>query len=398
MPSKLPRVLRLPRLDHAPNSDSEFVLLQVTSAGTKPLDIKLIGTENTGVFAVSLKHNRISTLKTKGSPCDDEEWSAILSYLFLGTAVDDKSEESVQNVEAVAKVDGDEKPMSVIIQKRIEGITQRLGTISLEPKDPDDEPVDIFEWCGIALQTISSSTHELDALKHKFKTQEDEINKLKTALDDLIKAKEAHDAEMLEKFALLLNEKKLKIRDQQRLLAGAKIDPEKARSMKNKSKGVPSHQPLASRSKKRKAGARDPAGEEEEGETADKMDVDNPAEEVANDVDDSEVDRETENETDEETEGSDLDADEASSITADPQRGLIGASIDTAGEDSGREKAKGKEREQLGRSTRKADERLTPPPPRRDMPFAMKKSNGNNKAPPPPPADEGSETESEDEL
>ncbi|RFU33426.1 hypothetical protein B7463_g2936, partial [Scytalidium lignicola] len=366
MPSKLPRVLRLPRLDHAHNSDSEFVLLHVASTGTKPLDIKLIGTENTAVFAVSC------------------------------TPVDDRSEDLVRNAEAVAKVDGEDKPMTVIIQKRIEGITQRLGTVTLDPKDPEDEPVDIFEWCGIALETSSGSTHELDTLKHKFKTQENEINTLKCALDDLIKAKEAHDAEMLEKFALLLNEKKLKIRDQQRLLASAKIDPAKARGVKDRSRDTTGpHLPLASRPKKRKAGRRAQDDEDDEEDKADKMDVDDAAEELENDDEDSSVDRETEDEADQETEGSDLDADAAN---ADPPHGLIGASAEKAGGDVGR--GKGKERNPPSRSTRSTshvDDKLTTPP-RREMPFAIKKSNGNSKAPPPPPVDEGSETESADEL
>ncbi len=49
-----PRVVRLPRLDHAAD-EAQFVLLRVSSAGPRPLDLHLIGTENTAVFAVSCK-------------------------------------------------------------------------------------------------------------------------------------------------------------------------------------------------------------------------------------------------------------------------------------------------------------------------------------------------------
>jgi hypothetical protein len=47
-------VLRLPRVD-PPEDESEFVLVHVSSAGRRPLDLKLIGTENSTEFSVSCK-------------------------------------------------------------------------------------------------------------------------------------------------------------------------------------------------------------------------------------------------------------------------------------------------------------------------------------------------------
>lgn len=64
-------------------------------------------------------------MKSKNAPCDDEEWNAILSFLLLGAPVGEESEDAVRNVEAVAKVDGEDTPMTIIFQKRIEGITVR---------------------------------------------------------------------------------------------------------------------------------------------------------------------------------------------------------------------------------------------------------------------------------
>jgi len=43
-------------------------------------------------------------------------------------------------------------------------------------------------------------------------------------MDEFLTVKEEHENHMLEKFSHLLNAKKLKIRDQQRLLAGAAIN------------------------------------------------------------------------------------------------------------------------------------------------------------------------------
>jgi hypothetical protein len=56
----------------------------------------------------------------------------------------------------------------------------------------------------------------------------DSIRRLTSQLDDLTVAKEKHEEELLAKCVLLLNEKKSKVRNQQRLLATAKIDPTKS--------------------------------------------------------------------------------------------------------------------------------------------------------------------------
>lgn len=52
----LPTVLRLPRLDQ---SVAGFVLLHVSSAGRRALDLKLIGTDGESVFSVSCKFGHI---------------------------------------------------------------------------------------------------------------------------------------------------------------------------------------------------------------------------------------------------------------------------------------------------------------------------------------------------
>jgi hypothetical protein len=49
-----PVLLRLARLD-PPEDEPAFVLVHVSSAGRRPLDLKLIGTENSTEFSVSCK-------------------------------------------------------------------------------------------------------------------------------------------------------------------------------------------------------------------------------------------------------------------------------------------------------------------------------------------------------
>lgn len=64
-------------------------------------------------------------------------------------------------------------------------------------------------------------------LTDRYREAEDTIAKLSQQLADLMEAKSQHENQLLANFAQLLNEKKLKIRNQQRLLASATADPTK---------------------------------------------------------------------------------------------------------------------------------------------------------------------------
>jgi hypothetical protein len=56
---------------------------------------------------------------------------------------------------------------------------------------------------------------------------EDTVQKLNEQLEELMRAKTQHEVQLVANFVQLLNEKKLKIRTQQRLLASATMDPTK---------------------------------------------------------------------------------------------------------------------------------------------------------------------------
>ena len=95
--------------------------------------------------------------------------------------------------------------------------------------------------------------------------QKETIEKLEQQLEDLIQAKKSHEEELLGKFALLLNEKKLKIREQQRLLAGAKVDPNGAKKVERAKEVTKGRTPEASRKGKRKVDVKDEeSGDEDE--------------------------------------------------------------------------------------------------------------------------------------
>lgn len=100
---------------------------------------------------------------------------------------------------------------------------QRLGTVTLDRDD--DYEIGLFDWAGIAAQESESLREQFTELQNKYDSQKKDIERLNKQLYELVLAKKDHQDALLEKFAALLNNKKLKIRDQQRLLAGAKVDP-----------------------------------------------------------------------------------------------------------------------------------------------------------------------------
>lgn len=107
--------------------------------------------------------------------------------------------------------------MTIIFRKNISGITQRLGEITLV-KDEAQE-VDAIAWASTAVLRCDDLEREVEGLKRKYEDQQRIIQDLQQQLEDLIEAKKMHETALLEKFRDLLNAKKLKIRDQQRILA-----------------------------------------------------------------------------------------------------------------------------------------------------------------------------------
>lgn len=70
---------------------------------------------------------------------------------------------------------------------------------------------------------------QLSSLTERCRTAEETIQKLHDQLEELLNAKSQHEAKLMYNFVQLLNEKKLKIRNQQRLLATSTPDPAKGK-------------------------------------------------------------------------------------------------------------------------------------------------------------------------
>ncbi|KAI1108425.1 hypothetical protein F5Y14DRAFT_436200 [Nemania sp. NC0429] len=376
-------------------------LLEVSSNGSRPLDLKLVGSESTAVFLVKLRHKKIDECKATPGHCSDEEWEQILTSTFVDL-------EPVPDIEVRADVQPDGASVTLSFRKNIQGITQRLGSIKLDESDKTE--ISPFDWCVSAIASRTRVADELAAAKAQIKSLEQSVEELKSQLDEFIAAKEEDETQLLEKFKDLLNAKKLKIRQQHRLLARAKVDAAKLADDgdgdEQGGRDEDAHRKAGpSRAGKRKA----PVKEEEESDDGfERMDVDEREDDGERDVgadtqsgsgSDVDANEGQQLSTDDDATASDPDTDDEPPTVAEvkrkgaPPRGRITKPKASAG--------KQKQTAQSSRSTRAATRKQTAAaataaasddseedgddgdnqlPPPRILPFAKKKT-----APPPKP-------------
>ncbi|KAL1884355.1 hypothetical protein VTK73DRAFT_49 [Phialemonium thermophilum] len=366
-------ILRIPRSDE----EGGYVLVQTTSSGPKVLDLKLVATEGFAPYVVKLRQDRISTLKAKNSPCSQDEWERFLASVLL-------ERESVPDIEAAAHV-AEEESITINIRRRVQGITQRLGTLSL--KHDEGENIQLFEWCSTSIAARETLSTDLASAVVKTQRLENAVADLKTQIEELIQAKQSDEGELLEKFRDLLNEKKVKIREQQRLLAAAHVGPDpraspQAKTVKDEARR--SQVPQLSRQSKRKA-AQAVEAEDNSDDSYDMMEVDKRHGE--------------ENSEERET----PDPDETGSEPDDPEDEQ---QVDEGLEGERRHHGSGKRQDSpeppsgpsgRTRHAQEAKQAAQEPPPKRSLPFGL----GKTKSGPHreyPVEEEGSESEDDDEL
>lgn len=218
--STLTQIHRLRRTD----SPKQHLLVHVSQTRSNSLDLKLIGTEHEHLYHGSIKESNIKSLQASNYSGDLDQWKDIIRYAFLHQrpAIETSSSDALEGVETVAAIS--KKTLTITLRKNIGGITQRLGSVELAQNDEKEE-VSPFEWVDTAVSNADDLRSQLGALQASVSGQQGQVANLSKQLDDLVQAKKDHEAELLRKFSALLNTKKLKIRDQQRLLNGAKVDP-----------------------------------------------------------------------------------------------------------------------------------------------------------------------------
>ena len=251
-------LLKIPRSD-----DSEgHVLLQVSHRdGHADLDLTLFATESEAVYKSKGKYRshsneaHVGSKPTNPASCShcvcrglayqfivrqkklkdlrssryngsDDEWEAILRHSFLSKQDSSIPPELKKGLEIVAAVSGkdDNRSLTISFRNRIDQITQKLGSIELKETE---EEIQLFDWASSAVDRQGTSQEEVVNLQSKSENDQATITALQAQVADLVKAKREHEEQLISKFALLLNEKKLEIRNQQRILSTAKVDRKK---------------------------------------------------------------------------------------------------------------------------------------------------------------------------
>ncbi len=207
--------------------------------------------------------------------------------------------------------------------------------------------------------------------------KDEQITKLEKELENFVKLKNDNENQLLEKFSLLLNEKKLKIRDQQRLLANSHVNPARVEEE------MAIRPAAASRSGKRKQ-------DSDSEDVFEKMDIDE--EPVVKSEEEEEEQRQT---TPEESTADEDTAEEEPVVPPTKRKATVRRIKDNE---------KG---EEMGAKSKGSSSKAPPPadsdiedytiPPKRELPFSRSTRPTAPAVKPAAPVDD-SETGSDDEL
>jgi hypothetical protein len=181
--------------------------------------------------------------KFKGS---DDEWAAVLSHFLLQQPPEERHAGILDGIRMVYTLKSNNLELSfrhdvqgikvsiatdLVTGLRTNQVQITLGEIVL-PVD-DDFEFEPLKWAATSATAHTQVLQQLTDLKARVSSEQDTIAKLNAQLDDFIKTKNETETAMLQQFMELLNEKKRKIRDQSRLLAGAKVDKTAGKSCYN---------------------------------------------------------------------------------------------------------------------------------------------------------------------
>ncbi|KAK1062427.1 hypothetical protein LTR74_010266 [Friedmanniomyces endolithicus] len=336
-------VLRIRRTD----SDREHILVQVIPSGNKALDLKLVASENEHVYPATITESKVKALQASNYSGDLDEWKTILRYILLRHQPASPLPDALQGLEMVAAL-------------------------------------------STAVSLSDGLRDQLDTLQASAELQREQVARLNRQLDELVKAKKEHEDELLQKFAALLNAKKLKIRDQQRLLAGAKVDPKIAAAVSGSRNGTGDHREAGdSRNAKRKA---ERASAEPDGASEDEVITEGGS--IGHD--DLMREQETPLQTEDDATEGDDDDDETGFDAAPSSPRTVGRGVNS----------KNKEIEATSHGPTSKHSDAGSPPPRRELPFAREGAHVDVEAKRPEPkvvpvvasGDDDDDDETDDEL
>jgi hypothetical protein len=148
----------------------------------------------------------------------------------------------------------------------------------------ESEEIGLFEWCAAAVDASVDGQKVLSEAEAQKASLESDVKDYKRQLDELIQAKNDDETVLLQKFRELLNEKKLKIREQQKIISAASFPEDRKEPAEHEASPEPFRKPAASRARKRKAASK---GAQDGGDSpnAEEMEIDEPVKIEADDTD-----------------------------------------------------------------------------------------------------------------
>ncbi|KAI4148545.1 MAG: hypothetical protein L6R39_002757 [Caloplaca ligustica] len=263
-------VFRISRTD----SPGDYILLNTSPNGSSPLDLRLLATEGTEPYVKHLKHTRIAKYRAKTNHLTEPQWEDLLRSTLLQERppnqqaikqedATDSEEAPTKDLELVASLS--DTKLTITIRKSISGIHQKLGDLVLS-KDPSAD-INLFDWTTTAVARAEALQTEAANLQRELAAQTQTAQRRNEQLEELIQAKKEHEDALLQKCAILINEKKKKIRQQQRLLETAKVSTKRLKEVQqgrtHQANAPPRRRPEPSRAGKRKATA--PLSDDEDG-------------------------------------------------------------------------------------------------------------------------------------
>jgi DNA double-strand break repair and V(D)J recombination protein XRCC4 len=319
-----------------------------------------------------VRQRKIADLRAKNYHGSADEWQSILRHAFNPQSATPLPDDQLKGLEVVAAVASGK--VTINLRNRIDKITQRLGSVELS--QDDDVEIQLFDWCGSAVDQKSALEAEKSDLRSKYDSAQATVASLQAKLEELIKAKADYEEELISKFVLLLNEKKLKIRNQQRLLSTAKVDQKKLQQMQKTLDGKGRRAGSSGAGKRRAdAGAEEDEAQSDSSDAFEKIDVDKQDGIVARSQQAS-PERQTTPETETATESEDAAPEPAPNASLAPRPST-----------SNRTRAPKKTTSpppKPSKTQQPQNKSTSPPPPVRQLPFAKKGSKATKVSEPEP--------------
>ncbi|KAL9111559.1 MAG: hypothetical protein Q9227_004047 [Pyrenula ochraceoflavens] len=358
-----------------------LVTLRAEAADPKRLNLNLQATEGEHPFKGKVRERHLNDLRASAYSGSDEEWRNILRYTFGVDQEGANSNEHLQSVQVTSTIEGKDPKLTLTItfKRLISGISQRLGAITL--KQDDNLELEILDWTRTAVSRGDTLQAEITSLQTRYQDAQATITSLETRLDELVQAKLAHENDLLAKFAELLNEKKLKIRNQQRLLATAQVNPKTLQEVQDSLKAT-GRDAAPSRKGKRRAENTDAGSEDAESDSSSGFEPTNSkakeVNSVANKNQNTEQDKDDENEaeaSDRNTTATETESEPDISDQDTNSGGVKGRIQHSPHSPSNQEEEEEEEEEQDG-DRMAVDEppsrNSASPPPQRSLPFQRK--------------------------